>query len=274
MGRIKLSLIVLAAALLILTGCNEKPGSKVLAKVNGVPITVDDVNFRQQEGHGKKPEYGPKTVDDIINQELMFQQGIRLGLDQDPTYRRKLDTLNSAAPGAKRLEMARRVFSTEVAAKVEVGHREAKQYFEKNAEQIATDLHLHMVKFVNKGEADEALKKLRSGADFASVARSPLTAARGGGREPWDLGFLKWQQVPVEFLDQIYGLKPGEVSEVLGTQRTGYQIVKMVEKRRGPIPEYGAITALVMNRLRDLKLLNQYHQYLATLRKEAKIVTF
>jgi peptidyl-prolyl cis-trans isomerase C len=274
MRRIKISLLVLATALLTLTGCNEKPGAKVLAKVNGVPITVDDVNFRQQEGHGKKPEYGPKTVDDIINQELMFQQGVRLGLDQDPSYRRKLDTLNSAEPGAKRLEMARRVFSTEVASKVEVGHQEAKQYFEKNAEQIATDLHLLMVKFTSRGDADQALKKLRSGADFASVARPVMTGAQGGGRQPWDLGFVKWQQVPVEFLDQIYGLKPGQVSEVLGTQRTGYQIVRMVEKRQGPIPEYGAVMALVMNRLRDLKLLNQYHQYLATLRKEAKIVTF
>jgi hypothetical protein len=35
------------------------------------------------------------------------------------------------------------------------------------------------------------------------------------GRKPWDLGFVKWDQIPVDFFEPIHRLKPGEVSDVL-----------------------------------------------------------
>lgn len=275
MRAIKLSVVVLTAAVLSLTACNEKPGPKVLAKVNGTPLTVEDVNFAPKPVHGEKPvEYGPKGVEDVIDQELLYQKGIRLGMDQDPSYRRKLVSLNSMPQGAKRLEMARRVFNTEIASKTEVQREEAKAYYEKNAGQIATELHLLMVSFASKGEAEEAQKKLSAGADFATLARPVMKGKPGQEREPWDLGFVKWQQIPVDFLDQIYGLKPGQVSGLLGNQRTGFQIVKLLERRQLPEPGFDQSSAMVMNRLRDVKLLKEYRQYLEALRKEANIVTF
>lgn len=273
MRILKISFALMTAAMLSLTGCNERPGSTILAKVNGVNLTLEDLNFQQQEPHGSKPQYGPKSVEDIINQELLSQQGVRLGLDQDPSFRQKLVAYN-ATPGAKRLELARRVFNTEIASKVDVSYQEGKQYFEQNADQIATELHLMLARFDKREEAEAAVKKLRQGADFAAVARTVMKEAPADGREPWDMGFVKWQQVPIDFADPIYRLHPGEVSDVLGSQRTGFQIVKLLEKRKTPAPQYQEVSATVMNRLRDLKLLKGYQQYLATLRKEAKIVTF
>jgi peptidyl-prolyl cis-trans isomerase C len=275
MRTLKLSVLMLTAtALLFSTGCNEKPGSKILAKVNGAPLTVDDLNFRPQETHSSTPQYGEKSIDDIINQELLFQQGIRLRLDQDPSYRRKLASLNSQPPGAKRQEMARRVFNVAIASKIDVGYQEGKDYYEKNAEQIATELHLLLVKFDQKREAEEALQQLSRGADFASIARRVTKGDAVQGKEPWDLGFVKWEQVPVDYLDRIYGLRTGEVSAILGSQATGFQIVKLLERRKVPEPGFQKVSAMVINRLRDLKLLKEYYQYLAALRKDAKIVTF
>jgi len=263
-----------ATALFGLTGCNGKPSSKVLAKVNGIPLTAEDVSFRLQEAHGKTPQYGNKSIDDVINQELLFQRGMKLRLDQDPSYRQKLAALNAMPPGAKRLEMARRVFNFEIASKIEVSHQEARDYYEKNADQIATELHLELIKFDDKAQAEEAVKKLRAGADLAAIARQLQKPAAAEGKTPWDLGFVKWEQVPVDFLDQVYALKPGQVSGVLGTQHTGFQVVKLLERRQVSQAGYEKMSAGVQNRLRDLKLLTAYNQYLETLRKEAKIVTF
>jgi peptidyl-prolyl cis-trans isomerase C len=275
MPTIKVSAALLTAALLIcLTGCNQKPGHKVLAQVNGQVLTAADVSFRLEDAHGKTPQYGKKSINDIINQELLFQQGVRLGLDQDPGYRRQLAKLNQMPRGAKRLEMARRVFSTQIAPMAEVGYQDGKEYYQKNAERIGTELHLNLVRFEQKAQAEEALKKLRAGVDFASVAKPVLPGTTGKGKQPWDLGFVKWEQVPVDFADAIYRLNPGEVSEVLGSQATGFQVVKLLEKRKISRPSYEKISAGVINRLRDLKLITAYNQYLETLRKEAKIVTF
>jgi peptidyl-prolyl cis-trans isomerase C len=266
--------ILLAAALCCLTGCNEKSGSKVLARVNGTPLTVEDIEFRLQMGHGKQPQYGDKSIDDIINQELLYQKGVRLQLDRDPGYQGQLAKLNQLPPGAKRLEMARRVFNTQIAPTVDVRFQDAKDYYQKHRDQIENELHLEYLKFSAKSDAEAALKKLRQGANFETVARPVMGTSPVQGRMPWDLGFVTWEQIPVDFVDPIYRLKPGEVSEVLGSQGTGYQIVRVLASRKAPKTEAAQISASVMNRLRDMKLLEAYQNYLGTLRKEAKIVTF
>ena len=101
-----------------------------------------------------------------------------------------------------------------------------------------------------------------------------MGTSKVAGREPWNLGFQKWQQIPVDFVDTVYRLKPGEVSDVLGNQQTGFQIVKLVASRKIPKLEYAPISAIVMNRLRDLKLLDAYYQYVAQLKKDATIVKY
>lgn len=271
----KLSIAIMTAtALFCLAACNQKPESKILAKVNGITLTAGDVGFRLEQAHGKNPQYGQKGIDDIINQELLFQKGMQLGLDKDPSYQRTLVALKSKPQGARRLEMARRVFNTQIASTIEVTGQETKDYYEKNADQIATELHLEMIRFDSKAQAEEALLKLHGGADFASIARPVMTGPKVEGREPWDLGFVKWEQVPVDYLEPIYKLNPGELSPVLGWQPTGFQVVKMLAKRTLPRAGYEKKSASVMNRLRDQKLLHAYHAYLETLRKEAKIVTF
>jgi peptidyl-prolyl cis-trans isomerase C len=269
-------LVILTAALAFgISGCNSRvDSSKVLAKVNGQPLTTEDLSFRRDLGHGNKPQYGNKAIEDIIAQELLCQQGIRLGLDQDPACRSKLMRLERGPAGARRLELARHVFNTQIASKVEVSYQQGKDYYQRNEQRIATELRLQLVKFATRPQAEEALKKLRAGADFASIARPVMGAAAVAGKEPWELGFVRWDQVPVDFAEPLYRLAPGEISGVLGSQATGFQIVKLLAKRRVPKPGYQQVSAGVMNRLRDLKLLEAYDQYLETLKKEAKIVTF
>lgn len=274
-------LIIFISALLCLTGCQGKEqqfppsgkGSKVLARVNGSPITAADVAFRHQEGHGDEVSR-PKSLDDIIDQELLYQQGLKLGLDKDPSYREKLAKLDRQPAGARRIELARRVFNTQIASKINLMPQDGKDYFDKNADKIATELHLEYMKFDDKQKAEDALKKIRGGAVFESIARSVMGTNKVAGREPWDLGFQKWQQIPVDFVDPVYRLKPGEVSDVLGNQQTDFQIVKLVATRKIPKLEYAPISAIVMNRLRDLKLLEAYYQYIAQLKKDATIVKY
>jgi parvulin-like peptidyl-prolyl isomerase len=273
---------VLAALLCGCTGKKEsaaKPEqeSKILAKVNGTPITEEDLSFRLPPGHhGERKASGDqqKALDDVITEELLYQQGLKIGLDKDPGYRAQIAKIERQLEHVKRAEMTRRVYNTQVAAKVEITHADAKNYYEKNTDQITTELHLGVISFNNKEGAEEALQKIRGGATFESIARSVMGSQSSAGREPWDLGFLSWGQIPFDFADAVYRLKTGEVSDVVSSHRTGYQVFKLFEARKNPKADFASMSGLIMNRLRDEKIIEAYKQYVENLKREAKIEKF
>jgi parvulin-like peptidyl-prolyl isomerase len=265
-------------------GCTAKKESakssvtegKVVAKVNGTPITEEDLNFRLPGAHGEKGASGnqQKALDDLITEEVLYQQGLKIGLDKDPGYRAQIARFERQLAHVKRAEMTRRVYNTQVAARVEITHADAKNYYDKNANQIATELHLGVISFNNKERAEEALEKIRGGASFESIARSAMGSQVSAGREPWDLGFLSWDQIPIDFVDAVYRLKPGEVSGLVSSKRTGYQIFKLLGARKNPKADLATMLGVIMNRLRDEKIIEAYAQYVEKLKKEAKIEKF
>jgi len=257
------------------TKSSETEG-KVVAKVNGTPITEEDLSFRLHGAHGERRVSGAqqRALDDVITEELLYQQGLKIGLDKDPGYRAQIAKIERQLEHVKRAEMTRRVYNTQVAAKIEITHADAKNYYDKNANQITTELHLGIISFNNKEQAEEALGKIRAGATFESIARSVMGSQVSAGREPWDLGFLSWGQIPFDFVAAVYKLKVGEVSDVVSSQRTGYQVFKLFEARKNPKADFAGMSGLIMNRLRDEKIIEAYKQYVENLKKEAKIEKF
>jgi peptidyl-prolyl cis-trans isomerase C len=254
-----------------------KPESKIMAKVNGTPITEEELTFRLSGGpHGGSKASGiqQKALDEVITEELLYQQGLKIGLDKDLGYQAQIARLERQLAHAKRAEMTRRVYNTQVAAKTEITNSDAKSYYDKNADRIATDLHLGVILFNNKERAEEALEKIRSGATFEPIARGVMGSQVSAGREPWDLGFLSWDQIPIDFVDAVYRLKPGEVSSIVSSKRTGYQVFKLFGARKNPKADFASMSGFIMNRLRDEKVREAYEQYVEKLKKEAKIEKF
>ncbi len=268
----------------LLSGCTAKKetakssetGGKVIAKVNGTPIREEDLTSQLHGFHGARnaPGVQQKALDDVITEELFYQQGLKIGLDKDPGYQAKVAWIERQLAHAKRAEMTRIVYNTQVAARIEITHADAKNYYDKNADQITTELHLGVISFNNREGAEGALQKIRGGATFESSARSVMGSQRSAGREPWDLGFLSWGQIPFDFVDAVYRLKPGEVSDVVSSQRTGSQIFKLLGARKNPKADFASVSGLIMNRLRDEKIMEAYKQYVENLKKEAKIERF
>lgn len=80
--------------------------------------------------------------------------------------------------------------------------------------------------YKSRREAEDSLQKLRSGADFATLAKSEsidrVTAARGGKMQPFS---------PKDSLgSQVANLKVGELSDIIKTDY-GYHIVKITGKK-------------------------------------------
>jgi peptidyl-prolyl cis-trans isomerase C len=286
--HIKLSSLAAATivATLALTACNKPENDgKALAKVNGTSITREDLELTaKQSGHGEARQM--KDLDYVISEELMYQQGCRIGLDKDPTYKKQLVALEQKGHGmAKtqagyaryvacqmRSEMARRVFNTQIASKVDVTLPEAHDYFDRNKEMIRTELHLGLLKFQESGDAIKALHQIRQGTPFETIAKE---REQKKAQPPADLGFVAWRDLPIDFAGPLYKLKAGEVSQIMGNQESGFQIVKLYASRPSPRNiEFKDVSGSIMNGLRDLKLVEEHHKYLEQLKKQAKIVTF
>jgi len=79
-----------------------------------------------------------------------------------------------------------------------------------------------------KAEAEKVLEQVKSGGDFAALARR---FSEDGSREKGgDLGFLGRGQMVASFENSVFALKSGEVSGVIETP-FGYHLVKLEEVR-------------------------------------------
>lgn len=273
-----LTLSALIFALFVLSACKENDavrGKKegLLATVNGVAITEDDLNLRLQGGHAGNitPQMREQALQDLIDEELLYQNGIKLGLDKDAKYKNALKVMEARMKAYKRSEMARMLKGSKITSSVNVTNDDVRKYFAEHEAMIATDLHLLGIRFPDEGQARTAYERMKS-ESFETVANEKIAHAPRGKTVPWDMGYLHWNQIPGEWMDAVYALKKGEVSGVLSSQWSGIYIVKLVDRRKNPDAALERVSSGIMNRLVDMRSREAYSNYLGELKREARIV--
>jgi peptidyl-prolyl cis-trans isomerase C len=87
-------------------------------------------------------------------------------------------------------------------------------------------------------KAKDLLKKLKSGADFAQLAKaeSKDTGSSDGG----DLGYFTKEQMVPEFAEVAFKLASGSLSDPVKTQ-FGWHIIKVEDKRTKAVPAFEAV---------------------------------
>ena len=81
------------------------------------------------------------------------------------------------------------------------------------------------------GVAQDALHALQTGESFSDVAKRVSdhpTASQGG-----DLGLVSEEEINVQIRTQVKKLRVGEISSVLGTESSGFFILKLVDVKTG-----------------------------------------
>jgi peptidyl-prolyl cis-trans isomerase D len=90
-----------------------------------------------------------------------------------------------------------------------------------------------------RAEADDLLKQIRAGGDFAALAKThskdPGSAPKGG-----DLGFFPRGRMVPTFDAAAFGLAPGQVSDVVESP-FGFHIIKVEEKKPGGVRPFEAV---------------------------------
>jgi peptidyl-prolyl cis-trans isomerase C len=154
-------------------------------------------------------------------------------------------TLDQIRADARRDMSIARLIDAEIAPRIAVTPAQVEDFYKSNPDKFQQSERVrasHILirteenadagtKAQAKTKAQQILKDVKAGKDFAALARQhsqdPGSAVNGG-----DLGFFQQGQMVGPFNDAAFSLKPGATSDLVETQ-FGYHIIRVAEKQAG-----------------------------------------
>ena len=176
-----------------------------------------------------------------------------------------------------------KLIETEIAAKAAVKPEQIQDFYAKNPDQFKQDERVRashiLIAFPEKADAaakaqakttaDQVLKDVKAGKDFAALAKEhsqdPGSAVNGG-----DLGFFQKGQMVGPFNDVAFTLAPGAVSDVVETQ-FGYHIIKVAEKQPSRTVPLEEVRPQVEQYLQNQNREQETEAFVKSLRSKGKV---
>ena len=297
-----------AAALIVVValsavGCSDK---NVAAKVNGESITIEELDkqveqlkkqypqmFEGADGEGRLLDFKQRLLDNLINQKLVTQAADDKNIKiSDDDVKKQIQQLKAGFPDEEQFEQAissagmttdslelqiREQLLTQkliesLEANATVTDAEISTYYDKNKTQFyqkeAKRASHILLKPEDKKKAEEAMAELKSGEEFASLAKKysadTATAAKGG-----DLG---WPSTPfvTEFQTALDKLDVGETSALVKTPY-GWHIIRVTDERKGSQQKLAEVKDQIKQILVQQRRADAYQKFLDDLRAKAEI---
>ena len=237
MIRSKLSLCASVFAILLSSSAMAQD-SKVVAKVDGIAITEDDVKIALDELGPTLPQQLDATqrrtyaVDYLIDLKLVAAQANKEKIADTADFKKRLDQTRERLLMEALLTREGDKGASDVAMKkfYDETVKTLKQGQEVRARHILVE---------KEDEAKAAVERLKKGEDFAKLA-AELSKDPGSGKEGGDLGWFEKERMVPEFAEAAFKLDKGGTSDIVKTQ-FGFHIIKVEDKRDKPAPEYDAV---------------------------------
>lgn len=241
-----------------------KPG--VTASVNGVDISASlfdqVVKTNIDKGIKDTPEMRKTIKDELIAREVLAQEATRLGLDKVPQVQTELALLrqNFLVEMLLKEHLAKNPV-TDAAISAEYDRQVKLLNSMKDLQQYKIDL----IVVASETDARAVIASLKKGASFEKLAREKSIdpSAKAGGSLNW---FLPNQILPV-ISKEVVSLDKGEVAKAPVQTPSGWDIVKVVDKRAYKIPALEESKNLVRAGLEQ----QQRVEYARQLREAAKV---
>ncbi|MHB8881976.1 MAG: peptidylprolyl isomerase [Thermodesulfovibrionales bacterium] len=268
MKKMFIVIVILGA----LVACNKQPGGSkeqkgtVLAKVGTAVITDADLerdlkslpDYAQQIFEDQKGR--EKFLDELIKKEILYQEALKKGLDKSADFTKKVEEF-------KKLTLVSELLEKEIMSRSKVSDQEVREYYDKHKEDFATTSQIKASHILVKTE-EEAVKiagRLKKGEKFEDIARKE-SIDKGSGKNGGDLGYFSKGQMVPEFEKAAATLKKGETSAPVKTN-FGYHIIRVTDKKAGPVIEFERIKELISQRLSGEKQKEAFDKYVDELKK-------
>ena len=240
------------------------PATPPVASIDGTPIPRSEYDIylksllRGRPAADLTTEQKNQVLDEMINMQLLANQGLKEGVDKDPDV--------SAQLAVVRL----RVLADAASAKYlkDKDPTDAELHSEYDSDVAAmdkTEYHARHILLPTKEAAEAAVKKIKGGAKFEDVAKAESTdssKANGG-----DLGWFTLTRMAKPFGDAVKGLKKGEMTSAPVQTQFGWHVIKLEDTRETAPPPFDQVKQQVGNGVIQKKL----QAYVETLKKTAKI---
>jgi peptidyl-prolyl cis-trans isomerase C len=234
----------------------------VLAIVNGKKITQLDVNLATEDlGQNLAQQLKGKArdayvLDYLVDSTLVAQKAKADKLDETPDFGRKLVYANDKLlMEAMLTSIAKSATSDEALHKIY--DEAAKQ--QKPEEEI----HARHILVATEADAQAVLKRLKSGEDFAKVAKE---MSKDPGSEGGDLGWFTKERMVPEFADAAFKLQQGQLSDPVKSQ-FGWHIIQVEGKRQKTFPPFEQVKDQILR----YAMQKAQSDLIVDLRKTAKI---
>ena len=206
--------------------------AKVLAKVNGVEITDEDLAIARDDLSASMPQQlqgeqrEQALLDNLIVAKVIAQKAEADKLGQSPDFARKLSYLRD--------KLLTETYLGKVAKDAATDATVQKTYDDvAKTQKPEPEVHARHILLPTEEEAKAALARVKGGEDFAKVASD---VSKDPGSKGGDLGWFTKDRMVPEFAEAAFKLEPGQISDPVKSQ-FGWHVIKVEEKRTKQFPK-------------------------------------
>jgi peptidyl-prolyl cis-trans isomerase C len=247
----------------------------VVATVNGVAITELDMTLASSStgGHegGITPPGREEMLQQLILQELAHQKAVAANLQTDSAYQQNLRRVEAQIAAFKRKALANLYYERELANRSQISDEEARSFYEENAEAIAAEIRVWQIMRRDEDLIEQDFVALENGESFEQVAARRFADMPQVVETPWDMGYLKWEQVPEAWWDAVDELNVGDTSNVIRGPNSRFWIIRLVDKRDDPNVSYENVQAKIKAMLKNRRTQQFREDMNAELLREARV---
>lgn len=249
-----------------------------VARIAGEPsITVGDVadavrkrlfHGSEAAGQGRLNRKKMDVLDDLIVKRVVMKEARRLGLDKKPEYlalrKRYEDELVFGAFIGKVINPG-----------IKASDEEARRWYDEHRKEItsADRVRLESVAFSDRKHAEEALAKLRSGADLAWVrtnASGRLDPSSTADALQIPVGMVALPELPDGVREAVRGGKPGEY-RLHAVPSGPVYVLRVAEAAPGAARPFDDVKEAVKSRVTADKRRKAFEQYVGKLREASEV---
>lgn len=244
-------------AVLIEVGNYQKTYQDLLHSINENPALAEAA---------ASPERLKQYLESILIRKAIVEQARRMGLEECPDFTEEYSGFKAVLLGDQYLDMRAQYLTEEVSPSEET----MIEYYEENKSRFHQPARFQIAQISRKIEESEedtlaimkkVHDKLLEGENLENLAREYSTdayASRGG-----DVGFIRENARSPEYMEVVFALEPGDISEPFKVQDAWY-IIKLMDKTEAHTRPYEEVSEQV----RQMYNSSQYNQTRTSLLKE------
>jgi len=212
--------------------------SNTVASVNGTSISNEafDIYSQMRSGHQASQDLSEKQkqeiLDELINRELIYQDAVNKGMNKDPEVQTQIEDQTRNIITTHRL---RKLLEEQPPTQAQL----QKAYQTQIVEPASIEYKASHILLENEADAKAITDSLKSGANFAELAKEKSTGP--SGNDGGSLGWFSPNQMVKPFADTVAKLNKGDVSPSPVQTQFGWHVILLEDVRKIDPPPFDKV---------------------------------